>query len=1170
MKGISKRYRGTILLGIGMLLFMTFLVYLGFGSKDLRRSTETTTKKISYVLVNQDTGVDFNGKHYNLGEDFTNLINQDTKHQWQTASLSVAESGYSQGAYDAEIVLPQDFSQCLLSLEEINPEQANISYKVRSGENEVTNQATQQKILEILNTFNQRVVQMYFSSVLSNLANAQQNVSAIVSTESTDQTTLAKKIQTPFQALPGSYTSIVDEANLLKEQNQSWEKQQSDFSRDTQNLLTETAASIKKQADDLNDYQKLQETISETNKTDAQNAVNNQQKSDLKAYKNLYEDFNQSITEQFALFDSKDSYGLEIGALAVLRRNGQLFYDTQNDRIKEIKKEIDSLNQQVEELSSLQRSIANKYFASEDKTPDTATDDDVRTAILRLMDQEKENHSNLLPLYFDTINQSLSTLSVTDLKNVLNVLHQDQVISDDQFQEYEAAIGIVKKYAKDEHRSLDAQQSFRYIDTQNDSPSPDNQFTQTATFQLDLSKENRFVLQSQPSGLGGQLSIEETDNLKQKIEQEINAQLVALEYTGTPIVEVAPQEIRISCEDLKPVDETVPATTGTTDSTTSTNATTDSSSTNSNDSSNEQKTQTSVTSEQATQSTNPSSEKSFLEKLKFGITVSDVTLNWQLSDAEKARQFNQLSYEWINSTDTSVQNTGVLSSFVDYGKKSRALEKDFSALSSQLDTLDQVVKQIILIFCDPSEGDLSISHFAEKWQQNPNETLRGQAVGSSIYMSYDNITSDEKKELVSSSLAKLFRKQGENLYQSVTKQKESLQAIIGDKDSSANNSSNLTETLENMIEPTYVNQEADKLQSWFETAQKAVADSYSQWKENPAAQLKIEQYSKISSQTDEDDQTIYYDATAGSQLYDQFHAMETSSESQAKSTKEQSATIQSLDKDFDSLSTGTTDVKQDAESILKDLNQFVEKNGGKITDNQTYDSKFSKVLANTHNGGADNAAVFNFLSNPLRSTGEKGTVAESSVVPYFMTIISFLLVAATSYRLGFLNMQRKMTATARLLKPSRIWLNTPISLKLISSASVIALIFTGMTAKLAQVDQLLSWVSYTFLIIVSGILVFTAFWRWLPKGAFYILGCVVGVYLLMSPTIGMTIVKNSMIGWLFKLSPLQNVENGYSAVIAGKAIGWQSILFLLFMVVVGVGLDLLAKNTLKEESAYES
>ncbi|MDT2836710.1 hypothetical protein P7H50_07380 [Enterococcus durans] len=39
-------------------------------------------------------------------------------------------------------------------------------------------------------------------------------------------------------------------------------------------------------------------TISRTNKTDARNVVNNQQKSDLKAYKNLYEGFISPLSWQ--------------------------------------------------------------------------------------------------------------------------------------------------------------------------------------------------------------------------------------------------------------------------------------------------------------------------------------------------------------------------------------------------------------------------------------------------------------------------------------------------------------------------------------------------------------------------------------------------------------------------------------------------------------------------------------------------------------------------------------------------------------------------------------------------------------------------------------------------------------------------------------------------------
>ena len=47
---------------------------------------------------------------------------------------------------------------------------------------------------------------------------------------------------------------------------------------------------------------------------------------------------NQSITKLFALFNSKNSHFFEIGAVVVLRRNEQLFYGTQSDFIKEIKK----------------------------------------------------------------------------------------------------------------------------------------------------------------------------------------------------------------------------------------------------------------------------------------------------------------------------------------------------------------------------------------------------------------------------------------------------------------------------------------------------------------------------------------------------------------------------------------------------------------------------------------------------------------------------------------------------------------------------------------------------------------------------------------------------------------------------------------------------------------
>ncbi len=1163
MKRFDKKYKAPILLVTGMILFMSFLLYLGFGSKDLRRSTEKSNKKISYVLVNQDTGADFNGKHYNLGEDFTHLINQDNQHQWQTASLSVAEAGYKQGSYDAEIILPQDFSQCLLSLEEINPEQANISYKVQSGENEVTNQATQQKILEILNSFNKKIVQMYFSSVLSNLATAQQNVSVMVDDQADKQTKFVDTIQAPLKELPSSYTSIVDESDLLKEENQSWEKQQNDFSKATQTLLKETAESIKKQSDDLNTYKKLQETISQTNVADAQNGVNNQQEDDLTEYKQYYEALNTSVLDQLALFDTQTPYGLETGALGMLKLNGQIFYTTQTSRINEIKEEISSLNQQVEQLSDLQKSIAKKYFASENKTPDTVTDEDVKTAILRLMAKDQGNQSKLLPLYFDNIDQSLSTLSVTDLQNMLTALHQDQIISEGKFQEYEAALEIAKKYTADEGLSMSGQQSFSYITMQNDSPKTTQSFTQAGTFQLDLSKENTFELRTQSSGTGGQLSIQSTNELKQEIVQQITQQLSTLGYTATPIVEVGTQTITISCSDIKSTSSS--AQTATNPSDTETSTTTDSN----------QGSQASTSSDNNKQFTArptvPSATDSLLKKVKLGITIPDITLNWQFSEAEKQQQFNQMSYEWVNSTNASVQNTGTLSSFVDYGKKNAALSTDFSSLTQQLDSLNQAVQQIILIFSDPTEKDLSIAHFNQKWQQHSSQTLKEQAAEGSIYMSYDNITTDEKKELISSSLVQLYRKQGEELYNTVSKQKADLQKTISGGQSSEDTTAtpSLMDTLDKMIAPDFVNKEADKLDAWYQTAQKAIEESYNQWKENPAIQLKLEQYSEGNTKTDEKNQTIYFDTAIGTQLYDQFHSMATSSVEQATTTGEQSADIQSLDKDFDQLSSGTKDVKNDSQVILDEVNQFVEKNNGSVESNQNFEEKFSKVLTNTHSGGADNPAVFNFLSNPVKSSGDSGTVTESSVIPYFMTVISMVLLISGSYHLRALDTKRKQTISERLLKPSRVWMNTPVSIRLVLVSFMISFALGALTNNFVRPDSSMGWISYTTLVMISGLLVFTALWRSHAKLTIYLIGGLVASYLLMSPVIGMSIVQQSMIGWLFKLSPFQNVENGYSALLAGQSIGWKTLVFLLSLTGIGVLINLLVKHTSKEERAYE-
>lgn len=101
------------------------------------------------------------------------MVNQDQKRQWGTATRDVADAGIRSGTYDIEVVIPHNFSKRLLNLKSFSPKKAGITYRVRKGQNEVTNQAIQGKVDSIIKLFSSQSVKMYFSSLVSNLRSAQ-------------------------------------------------------------------------------------------------------------------------------------------------------------------------------------------------------------------------------------------------------------------------------------------------------------------------------------------------------------------------------------------------------------------------------------------------------------------------------------------------------------------------------------------------------------------------------------------------------------------------------------------------------------------------------------------------------------------------------------------------------------------------------------------------------------------------------------------------------------------------------------------------------------------------------------------------------------------------------------------------------------------------------------
>uniref|UniRef100_UPI00037DE42A type VII secretion protein EsaA n=2 Tax=Enterococcus TaxID=1350 RepID=UPI00037DE42A len=476
MKNHLKQKQPFILAIIASLSLLLFFAYIGFKEKSIITSTASPTTKMQYVLVNEDRGADFEGQQYLLGTDFVTLINKDTANRWETTTRNIATAGLENGQFDAKIIIPQDFSEKLLSLQSINPEKAIIEYQVRDGQNEITNQMIEEQVNQILTNFNQRVVQMYFSSIVGNLSEAQQNVNKMTNTHSNYQQNLENSIYQPFQNIPDNYASVLDSTSMLDTTNSAFKAQQQAFVDSVQSLLERNNTSLE---ETHKETENVQETIVDYTKeanekiTGAIDQFNQQvilQKNQLTTqwenattdYRNQYDLFNDAILAQFSNFytpNEQNSFGIYWDFLA----QATAFQTNQQTRIEEIQQQITELESQVEQLERLKGQIANAYYNDPTSTPATATEVQVKNAIIKLMTNQS-NEPKLDGAYQSVIEETLPRISVDSLALLLAELQNQAVISQDQAAIFNDELAIVTRYAHDFDRPIGSEASFAYLE----------------------------------------------------------------------------------------------------------------------------------------------------------------------------------------------------------------------------------------------------------------------------------------------------------------------------------------------------------------------------------------------------------------------------------------------------------------------------------------------------------------------------------------------------------------------------------------------------------------------------------------------------------------------------------------------------------------------------------
>ena len=385
MKKILEKFKKAVapfLVGIAASLLTVGLLYLAIGSDDVRNMTEAGTDNISYVLVNEDLGFTFNGVDYNFGVEFLTVINQDRTNRWQTASRSVAEAGLNSGTFDVMIVLPQNFTAALLSIESTNPIQAQITYDVRLGHNELANMVVREEVNTILTDFSDRIVQMYFSSILGSLFDAQLNVGAMIDDEQGRHALFVDGVRQPFYNLPSVFSGVVNNTLFLETQTDNWQNQHTDFATMVGEVLITANENITANNATINEFIQLTRVINDQNLRNADFALNQQSTLDQEFYHDQFTNLNDSVSDQL---DSLEGIvGDFMNVADEFSTNQESVQSTLTEQVSALEEQNGNLATEISELQSIQTEIATWFFGDANASPDSPNMENVRQMIINL------------------------------------------------------------------------------------------------------------------------------------------------------------------------------------------------------------------------------------------------------------------------------------------------------------------------------------------------------------------------------------------------------------------------------------------------------------------------------------------------------------------------------------------------------------------------------------------------------------------------------------------------------------------------------------------------------------------------------------------------------------------------------------------------------------------
>lgn len=1168
---------------------------------------------MSIALVNEDAGATFNNNELAFGDAFVSSVENNNEHEWYVVSRGVAENGLENNTYDMMIVIPNDFSEKALSINSDAPEHVVLNYKVNASDNDNVRTEAEKTASDVLNNFNQQIIDVYFASIIGNLQDAQDSVAEIVNEDAQHTYMYNNSIYNPIANYTTQFETVKNSTEVSRESFSGLEDVLASFEESLTNE-TETAQNYQSSIQDtaeLQDNNRVSAIDFHENLLGLHDGMTG---GDVQEQLRQLEAMNELLQSQFELADENNANILTGTARLNVHFNDML--DVINETEARVNERLnpDALeNEARETVSSVMQNVFPEDESLQISTLLEQPEKNLRTNINNLIAQLP----SMEPSDFDGI--GLPEETVQEIKNVIAVTNKynnnfeyvassgdEETISDklNSLEHHLATEGVTVtdtvKIPENEKSGqvftltnipenyevtnlsikLPNQQAVNPSNKQIELPANEaGEFTVKATFKLDGNIDSLDVYD--PIKWGWKIVQEDTTDAESEIEQiekenekdnkedkEKSEEIASIQVSYIPEIATMSMPgtgIPSGGEQGETPDESGEQADESVDEEQQQDSTEDNQESGNNgdqdESDNGQETEQSG--EDSNSSDQPgepdSSDKQDDDQSNGQDTENDDQTT--PDDSGNDNESDQSENENNNSEEEESQE--------DENQEDKEEDKEI-----EIETVEVVNNTIQhQVMSEVTDMD----NVTQDLIETTSKTISPYQQLASLYESYFglNMNGDIASVLNQGSLLEIS---DENSLYTVFNKKDISTLmedyVVGRAMDTV--TSEVRQPLENLqgeiaayreLVETADSNAQQLAESVVNTREQAAGinenlaeliTNVSQWREQSLNV--VEQQSEVQANNEKEQ-------TAVMSLAEGFQPLLTASESLRDQADSNLYSAETVYETFETIDEQATTIQESGVELVQTSEDLSSNMTDKLLNDQEFVNNFTEVLANSRVGDRPNEDLYEFLSNPVQTESQGVITSGNSFTPYFVVLITFIVVLFTAYVISAIKQKR---LAGDQFDPEQSLMGQNALITAITGGIGIAegLLIGLLSGYFLQITggSLLVWTGFLVLITVAMLFVSTYLLRQLNMFGMFILLAVLSMYLLLTRALGN---GPASLDGLHMYSPLQYVENFIASMLEGTANYGVAVVVLAGISVIGVLANLLVKKPAERNEAED-